>query len=153
MTAPQLASILDRQVGDADRPKPMPVGTYHMMVVGAPRFDKSRNKGTDFVEFTLKFLSAEEDVDEDDLAEALTKTNGETAPLTDKTMRLTFYLTEGSAYRLDDFLKHLGIEGDISRSQAIAETANRECLAVIRHKPSDDGERIYANIDKTAAVS
>lgn len=153
MATPQLSSILDRQYGDAERPKPMPVGTYRMMVTGAPRFDKSKNKGTEFVEFTLKYISAEEDVDEDDLREALTKSTGETVPIQEKTNRLTFYLTEDAVYRLDDFLRHLGIDGEFSRAQAIAEATNRECLASIRHTPSDDGERVFANIAKTAAVS
>jgi hypothetical protein len=155
MAAPQLSSILDRQAGDAERPKPLPVGTYRAIVLGAPRFDKSSKKGTDYVEFTLKFQSAEEDVDEDDLKSALTKKSGETIALNQKTARLTFYLTEDAVYRLDEFFKHCGLdieETPMSRRQAAAEIQNSEVLVHLKHVPSEDGESVYANIDKTAAV-
>src|SRR6266566_2061794 len=144
-----LSSILDRQTGDAERPKPLPVGTYRAIVVGAPRFDKSSKKGTDFVEFTIKFLSAEEDVDQDDLATALTKKSGETVPLSAKTSRLTFYLTEDAVYRFDEFVKQCGLDiedNPMSRRQAAAEVQNCEVLVHLKHTPSDDGENVYANI-------
>src|SRR5262249_22764520 len=112
MAAPQLSSILDRQGTEVERPRPLPFRTYRTIVTGAPRFDKSKNKGTVFVEFTLKFLPAEEDVDADDLAHALTKPSGESVPLQEKSNRLTFYLTEDAAYRLKDFLKHCGVYDD-----------------------------------------
>lgn len=154
MAAPQLASILDRQYGDAERPKPLPVGTYRTVVTGAPRFDKSARKGTPFVEFTLKFLSAEDDVDEDDLAHALTKKSGETVPLSSKTTRVTFYETEDAIWRLDEFIKHCGVDAEgMSRRQAIAECQNCEVLVFMKHTPSEDGEQMYANVSKTAAVS
>lgn len=155
MATPQLASILDRQTGDAERPKPLPVGTYRAIVTGAPRFDKSTKKGTDYVEFTLKFLSAEDDVDQDDLNSALTKKSGETVPLNSKTSRLTFYLTEDAVYRFDEFVKHCGLdieESPMSRRQAAAELQNSEVLIHLKHTPSEDGEAVYPNIDKTAAV-
>lgn len=154
MATPQLASILDRQGSEIERPKPLPVGTYRAIVVGAPRFDKSTKKGTDYVEFTLKFTSAEDDVDEDDLAHALTKPSGQTIPLAEKTNRVTFYLTEDATWRLKDFLKHCGVYDESqSLRQMIANTQNAEVLAVIKHTPSDDGEALYANVSKTAAVS
>lgn len=154
MAAPQLSSILDRQGTEIERPKPLPVGTYRVIVVGAPRFDKSTKKGTDFVEFTLKYISAEEDVDEDDLKHALTKPSGESVALNEKTNKVTFYLTEDAAWRLKDFLKHCGVYNeDQSLRQMIAQTTNCEVLATVKHTPSDDGEAIYANISKTAAVS
>jgi hypothetical protein len=154
MAAPQLASILDRQGTEIERPKPLPVGTYRAIVVGAPKFDKSTKKGTDYVEFTLKFTSAEEDVDEDDLRHALTKPSGDTIPLTEKTTRNTYYLTEDAAWRLKDFLKHCGVyDEDSSLRQMIANTQNCEVLVSLKHTPSDDGEALYANVAKTAAVS
>jgi hypothetical protein len=154
MATPQLASILDRQGQEIERPKPLPVGTYRAIVTGAPRFDKSTKKGTDFVEFTLKLISAEEDVDEDDLKHALTKPSGASVPLTEKTTKVTYYLTEDATWRLKDFLKHCGVDTDnITLRQAIAEAQNSEVLISIKHTPSDDGEAIYANVAKTAAVS
>jgi hypothetical protein len=154
MAAPQLSSILDRAGTEIERPRPLPPGTYRAIVTGAPRFDKSTKKGTDYVEFTVKFIAAEEDVDEDDLAHALTKPSGDTVPLTEKTTRITFYLTEDAAWRLKDFLKHCGVYDESqSLRQMIANTQNAEVLVSMKHTPSDDGEAVYANVAKTAAVS
>jgi hypothetical protein len=154
MATPALASILDRQGSEVERPKPLPVGTYRAIVAGAPRFDKSTKKGTDFVEFTMKFISAEDDVDQEDLNQALTKPSGETIPLNQKTSRLTYYLTEDAAWRLKEFLKHCGVyDEDKSLRQMIADTQNAEVFVHLKHTPSEDGEAVFANIDKTASVS
>ncbi|HOA52104.1 MAG TPA: hypothetical protein PKI05_07590, partial [Thermogutta sp.] len=88
---PNFASILDESPTEIDRPKPIPTGTYLCRVQGSPVYDKSSKKGTPFVQFTLKPISAEDDVDEEDLAEM--------GGLDNKTLRLTFYLTEDAVYR------------------------------------------------------
>ena len=153
MATANLASILDRPYGDAERPKPLPVGTYRTIVTGAPRFDKSAKKGTPFVEFTLKFISAEEDVDQDDLETALTKKSGDTVPLQNKTTKVTYYETEDAIWRLDEFIRHCGVDAEgMSRRQAVAECQNCEVLVSLKHTPSEDGEQMYANVSKTASV-
>ena len=53
------ASILDEAPTEIDRPKPIPTGTYLCRVQGTPTYDKSSKKGTPFVQFTLKPISAE----------------------------------------------------------------------------------------------
>lgn len=150
---PNFQDILDRQSTEIDRPKPLPVGSYTAMIQGLPRHDKSQKKGTPFVEFTLKILSAGDDVDEDDLNSALTKASGEVVPLMDKTMRLTFYITEDSVYRLKDFLAHCGIDlDDKTMRQALDETPGRQVGITVKHTASEDGDAIYANIGKTFSV-
>jgi hypothetical protein len=57
---PNFASILDEAPTEIDRPKPIPTGTYLCRVQGTPTYDKSSKKGTPFVQFTLKPISAEE---------------------------------------------------------------------------------------------
>lgn len=142
---PAFQSILDRPVGDAERPKPMPVGTYVCVVSGQPKFDKSTKKQTEYVEFTLKFLEAGDDVDPD----ALEAVGG----IKDKTIRNTYYLTDASLFRLDDFLAHLGIEeGTMSRSQACQEAVGRQCLVTISHRASDDGQSVFAQVKNTAPI-
>lgn len=155
MNQPSFAPILDRAPTDVEPPKVMPIGSYSWIIRGMPRFDKSTQKKTDFVEFTVVPQAPLEDVDAEALDAALTKKNGEKIALESKSQRLTFYLTEDAIYRLKDFLKHCGFDVDDeeqSLRQMLNETPNRTFGGYISHKPSEDGERMYANITRTFAL-
>lgn len=146
MSAPNFASILDDSPTEVSRPKPLPAGTYLCRVIGTPRYDKSSKKQTPFVEFTLKLMAAEEDVDEDELAEVL----GDSA-LGDRVMTNTYYLTEDAVYRLDEFHQHCGLdlENEESRRQRNEEVINAEVRVVVAHEASQDGQQVFARIRRT----
>ena len=153
--ATQFAPILDRPPTEFDRPLPLPAGTYSTVIQGQPRYDKSAKKQTEFVEFTHKFISAGEDVDEEELTKALTKADGTTKNLTDVTMRNTFYITENSVWRLREFLNNCGLDAnnaDASLRELVEETPNQQVGVYVSHVPSQDGQSIFANITKTFAV-
>lgn len=140
------SSILDSQVTDTEIPKALPTGSYTCQVKGLPRFDKSSKKQTEFVEFNLYPFSAGEDVDPEALEEAL----GDKS-LTDKSLRATYYLTPDSLYRLKQFLEHCGIEIEgKSYTEAINEVPGSTVVAHIKHRFSDDGERVFAEIKATS---
>lgn len=68
----EFVSILDQQVNDTDLTiKNLPPGSYVATVQGY-KLDKSSKKQTEFVEFTMKIVEAQNDVDEDALDEYLT---------------------------------------------------------------------------------
>lgn len=140
--AQSFSSILDKQSSEIERPKPIPVGTYLCTVVGLPEHGKSSKKETPFVRFTLKPISAEEDVDEDKLKEM--------GGLEGKTLRATYYDTENSGYRLVEFLEHCGIdmEGKTPR-QALDETPNASVKVFVIHESGANNESIYANVGRT----
>jgi hypothetical protein len=146
MNTPNFSAILDQPASDAERPKPIPVGTYVCLVSGLPRHDKSSKKQTPFVEFTLKILQAQDDVDK----EALEEMGG----VRDKTIRATYYLTEDAKWRLRKFLEEdLQIEcGDKTFSQMIDEAPGQQCLAFVKHQASDDGQSVYAQLASTAPI-
>lgn len=174
MNSPSFAPILDRSPKDIEKPKTMPVGSYVWLTRGIPRQDKSKNKGTDFVEFTCVPQGpamGEEgnlDVDQELLDEALTRRDGTKTAIQSKSQSLTFYLTEDAIYRLEDFLRHLGFEipTDAEKKtmseeeldalpsfrQMLAESGNRTFGGYVSHKPSEDGTKMYANITKTFAL-
>lgn len=145
------ASILDQTVDTIATPQPLPPGTYQWLITGQPRMDKSAKKQTPFVEFECRAQGALEDVDQQALIESL---KGKS--LSDKTRRLTFYLTDDSVYRLDQFLfEHLRVAEigtGVSRKEAIAMAPGQSFAGTIRHQPSDDGTRVYDNIANTAAL-
>lgn len=138
-------SVLDETVSDDkswDAPIPLPVGTYNAMVQSY-RQDKSTEKQTDFIEFTLKILSAHGDVDEDALEEA--------GGLKDRTIRDTYYITDNSKFRLKQFWEILGLDPvGKSISQNCNDSLNQELVISIRHKPSKDGQGVFAEIRSRA---
>lgn len=154
MSDATFGSILDKQSSDVERPKPLPPGTYHCVVDGQPRQDKSSKKGTEFVEFSLKPLSALDDVDRGDLTAALTSGDGSVKALADKRIRATYYLTEDALWRLKKFLTQdlLIEEGKKKIRQMVGEAQNRQVLALVKHVPSDDGQSIFAQLASTAPV-
>lgn len=150
MANPNFTDILDRAPSEVEKPKPIAQGTYSTVLVGMPRHDKSAKKQTPFIEFTHKFVAAGDDVDADDLAAAL----GDRS-LQDVVMKNTFYLTEGSAWRLKQFLADCGFDTDASDTslrEMTEQTAGRSVNVFIKHEPSQDGQSIFAKIDSTSAA-
>src|SRR5215472_12966577 len=148
MSDATFGSILDMPASEVERPKPLPSGTYQSVVDGPHRTGNSSQKGTEFVELSLKPMAALEDVDEEALEAALTSADGSVKPLSDKRIRATFYLTPDSMFRLKDFLVNdLGIEaGNKSIGQMLSEAPNREVLAQLKHVPTKDGTGFFAQL-------
>ena len=144
--APNFGSILDRAPSEIEKPKPLPQGSYITVLVGQPRFDKSTKKQTEYVEFTHKLLAAQEDVDEDEL-----KSMG---GIKEKVMKNTFYLTEGAAWRLKEFLEHCGIDLDECENlrAAVEETPGKQVGIFVNHEASQDGTSIFARVGKSFVV-
>jgi hypothetical protein len=143
----KFANILDRAPSEIERPKPLPAGTYRCVVKGLPRYDKSSKKQTDFVEFTLQPTSAEADVDESDL-EAM-------GGFANKEIKATYYITEGAAWRLTQFLEHLGfdVESEDATIREMCEQASgSEVFVTMKHRASQDGKSVFAEIADTARV-
>lgn len=155
MTEANFAAILEKTVDQVEKPKPMPGGTYLTQLVGQPRQDVSSQKKTPFVEFTHKFVSAGDDVNEEELKEALTASDGTVRSLSDVTMKNTYYLSEKSLYRLKDFLADCGFDMEdaeakkISFGQMIADSPGMMVKVFVKHEPSQDGKSIFARIDST----
>ncbi len=158
MSQVNFSSILDKPSNEVRRQKPLPVGSYIGIVTDLPRIDKSTKKGTEFSEYIIKVISADEDVDEDDLKDALTKPSGEVQNLRDKTVRVTFYHTDNSLPRLRKFFDHLDIPEEdedgnpLTMRQRMQLVPNRQVGFYVTHTASDDGEDVYGNVEKTFKV-
>lgn len=144
MANPNFATLLDTPSQDVKAPPTFPAGPWHWRIIGQPKFDKSSKKQTDFVEFTLKPLTALEGVDQDEL-----NAFGE---FKDKTLPATFYVTEKSLFMLKQFLDCCGIEDVGSLNNRIEESPNSEVIGFIRHEASEDGTRVFARFGKFAPV-
>ena len=144
MNSPNFSSLLDEAPTEVNRPKPLPPGTYIWTVQAPVVYDKSTKKGTPYAQFTLRCIGAMDDVDQEELAEA--------GGFDGKTIKATFYETEDAIYRLDEFHEHCGLDltKKASRRTRNDEVINSQVLGTIRHRTSNDGTQIYAELGRTA---
>lgn len=142
---PNFSALLEKPADSVERPKPLPAGTYLCVVKGLPENGESTQKKTPFVRFNCQPLQAQEDVDQDALKEM--------GGLENKMIRDTYYVTEDALWRLKKFLEDLGIEAeDKSIGQMISEAPGCQVLISLRHRASEDGQSVFAEVAKTAAV-
>lgn len=140
------ADILDKNSNDVKAPPPYPAGSYLAITEGVPVWGQSSQQKTKQIQFKAKFLQAMDDVDKEKLAEWNETTGGS---ILGQNVYLTFY--DPQPHRLTEFLRHLGL-GDLPVRQGIEESPGRQFICTIRHRPSQDGTRIQAEVAGTAAV-
>lgn len=141
--------ILNKPAAAIEPPKPLPVGTYLAIVDGPGELAKIGKDQTDCVNFKLKLMQAQPDVDQGALQEAL---NG--ASLADKSVRHRLFITQASVWRLKQFLvEHLGID-DTGKSlgELLPEAPGRQVMVTLGHRASDDGQQIFTEVKGTAKV-
>lgn len=138
-------SILDTPATEVERPKPLPAGTYEAIVQGLFETGESSKKKTPFVRFTYKITAAAEDVDAAELEEM--------GGIADKTIKDTYYTTPDAIFRLTDTLEAMGIDptGKTIRHM-LDESPNASVRVVIGHRPSEDGQQIFAEVKRVLKV-
>lgn len=140
-------ALLSAPIGSIEKPKPIPTGGY-IWTIGQPKFDKSREKKTDFVSFPLICTEALGDVDEDALKEAL---NGKALSEIEK--KIDLYITKDALWRLQEFLQNAGVEEGLPLEEGIQAAVGCQIVGVVGHSVSQkDPSQVYANIDSTAKV-
>lgn len=148
--AESFESILDTPADAVERPKPLPAGTYSVIVKGMPEHGVSSQKKTPFVRFTYALTAAGEDVDEDELNTLLTNKDGVVESITTKSIKDTYYTTPDSLFRLTDCLENMGITlDDKTIRAALDETPNSSLNIVVGHRASEDGTQIFAEVKRT----
>lgn len=153
------SDILDRRPDEIERPKPLPQGTYRAIVKGMYEEVISSQKKTPGVKFQFQIVSAGDDVDQEALNEWSQRKDGSTRVLSDATLSTTFWVTEGAAFMLTDFLTNLGLldedgkrEDGASMRAVLSETPNCEVMLFIKHRVSEDGKMTFAEVGSTAKV-
>ncbi len=145
-------SILNAPATASTRPPPVPGGHYVMLIRGLPRQDKSSKKQTEFIEYNCAIIQPY--VDSEGSSDVDAEALAEFGVVQGKEMRLTFYMTEKSAYRHTEFLSNdllLEIEG-LSHWEAAQHAPGNQFIAHVRQKPSDDGKGVFSEIGGTAPL-
>jgi len=151
------ADVLNTSVESVERPPLVPPGTY---VTSVRRIDfGSLSDGKwETVDFLLGFISAMENVDQDELVKY--------GPLTSTTRRHRFMFNTESTdeakqqnartqFNLKTFLTgHLGLPPAGSFKELIASAMNQQCLADVNWRPDPrNPEIIYDEIKRTAPLA
>lgn len=144
---PNFADILDTPMDAVKPPALLPVGTYHTVIAGLPESGHSSKKQTPQLTFKHRIVGALDDVDTDELAEAFPE------GIQGKEIENTLYITDKSLFMLTDMLKNCGCDPAKSVRQALDDCPNTEVGIVIKHEPSQDGQRIFARVARTVALS
>ena len=139
-------TLLNKSIDDVEAPALLPQGSYMMTITGYST-GESQQKKTPYVEFNLKILAANEDVDQEELA----KVNN----LQDKTLKTQFYLSEDSLYRLKDFLSKAGLEiAGKSFSEVLSEIAGAQIIGIVSHRVNpNNAEQVFAECRKFLSAS
>lgn len=144
--------ILSKPSASIEAPKALPVGTYLCIVDGQPEFAKIGKNQTDCINFSLKPVQAQGDVDQTQLQAAL-NVNGAISALADKKIRHRLFVTEDSVWRLKQFLDNCGVEeGSKSLGERIPEVMGKQVLVTMGHRASEDGTQIFGEVKATAKV-
>lgn len=142
MSEANFAALLSKSADEVEKPKTMPMGTYTFAVLEHEMGESSQKK-TPFVQFTVSPRAALEDVDEEALAEV--------KDWQGRKMRVTFYLTDDSIFRLKDFMEHCGIDlSGRTLAEGIPETQGAMFNGYVNHESSqNDPNDFFAKITKT----
>jgi hypothetical protein len=149
--------ILNTKSGSIERPPIIPMGTYRAVVTKIPAIDTTGDGKWDTCDFQMKLLSAEEDVDQDDL-----KAYGGLGPQSVIRHNFMFNKEDEANFKRTLFnlkrflLEHLQVEGndDTSLKELLDASVNHQCLVFVNWRADkNDPEIQYAQVRKTAPVS
>lgn len=145
--------MLSKPVDSAERPKPLPAGTYFGHV-GKFEFLESKEKKTPYVRFHLKLTAPGDDVSPDALMMTDSKGHQSVVDVTKKPLRKDFYITEDALFRLREFIESCGISSEgRSFNETIPELMNAPVLISVTQRPGQNPEDIFNDVDKIVGQS
>lgn len=105
-----MKSLLSRPAGNAPKPQALPVGNYGGKITKYEYDNKNKNN-TPYARYQVILNQWPDNVTEDE--KVMVDGEGVSKPidLTKRSLRKDFYLTDDAFWRLDEFLKTMGLEG------------------------------------------
>src|SRR5262245_34604349 len=137
-----ITDILERRSDTFEKLPPLPPGQYVTTVVAYEQ-DHVGPRQTPAVIFTLRGFAPAP------MSPIATGDLSKYGDLSMREMRYTLYLTEAAAWRVRQFLDHLGIEeGDRSLGERLSEAPNKPVIVTIKHDmgKGPNAGAIFANI-------
>lgn len=139
--APNFSHLLKRPAGKSKKPEALPAGLYPG-VLKSFEYGDSNQKKTPYVRFHLGITGWADDVSENEKMQENADGKMEPIDLSKRQPRRDYYLTDDALWRLDEFLRELGIE-PTGRSyeevipEAVGQTVTIELQQQLNEKTSE----------------
>ena len=143
MSDVDFASLLDAKVEEAERPKPLPKGTYTVQVQRHDTGTSSR-KGTPYIRVFFKITGAGDDVDKDKLNDPSIQRSLEKEKFDD------FYMTDASLFMLREFLENalkLKVGSGRTFKDALAEIKGKRAQVIYKQEMTQNNN-VRAIVDR-----
>ncbi len=144
MTTDFQSILAGAKLGEIEKPKPLPTGSY-IGLIKSVAYDVSRGeKKTPFARINIELIQALDDVNQDDLASA--------GGVQGKKTKVDFYLTDDALFRLQEFvLDHVGLDSrGVSLDQALPMLQNMPVGVSLKQEVSQkDPSVIYSIVDNS----
>lgn len=139
--------LLSKPANAFDRPKPLPAGKY-ICALGQSKQGKSKDKQTPYVEFDVSIIGPHDNSVDANLL-------NEIADWQQRKLRLTFYITQDSLWRLRGFIEQFdkNMAETMPIGQAIGMLTGRQFIAQVKLTPSKKGDTMFNEIDDTAPLA
>lgn len=143
---PDFTKLLGKSAGSAKKPVALDQGDYPA-IIKSHEMGESRQKKTPYVQYNLGYTGWP------DGAEPQTDASGEEIDVTKKQGNVKFFLTEDAMFRLDDFLRGLGIDLDgKTYLEAIPEAEGMAVLVEVGQYLNQDTGETANQVNKVKAL-
>lgn len=134
------SAILNKKANEVEAPASFPVGSYDLVVLQYSTGVSSKQQ-TPFIEFEFGVQNPREDVDMDEYNKIKNPS--------EKHLKAQFYLTDGSLFRLKDFLKTCGLDVECDRSLAeiLPESIGCSVIGLLKKELSQDGTKEFTRLN------
>lgn len=156
------SSIAKQAAGQAKKPPRMPPGDFPAVVKSFEWGDANKNK-TPYVRLNIGFTGFPADLPEeweefDNEAQKSVTVKRSDIDLSKRQMRKDFYMTDDSRYRMDEFLKLMGVNcgtPDAPRSyeETLPELVGAQVLAEVQHQLNQQTNETYTQIGKVIPLA
>lgn len=138
------SELLKKPAGEAKKPPALPAADYPGIIKSFELGDNNKNK-TPYVRFHLGLLGAAETVDAAEF---------EGIDLSKRQLRRDFYLTEDSLWRLDEFLRAVGVESaGRNYEEVLPEVVGKNVVVEVQQYLNQQTNEIGNQVGKLTAQS
>lgn len=138
------SELLKKPAGEAKKPPALPAADYPGIIKSFELGDNNKNK-TPYVRFHLGLLGAAETVDAAEF---------EGIDLSKRQLRRDFYLTEDSLWRLDEFLRAVGVESaGRNYEEVLPEVVGKNVVVEVQQYLNQQTNEIGNQVGKLTAAS
>jgi hypothetical protein len=133
------SQMLRKPAGEAKKPQALPIGDYPGVITGFEVGDNNKNK-TPYVRYFVKLTGLAEGVDTSEL---------DGADISKRQFRRDYYLTDDALWRMDEFLRSVGINSQgRTYEECLPEAVGAQVTAEVQQYMNQSNSEIGNQIGK-----